>query len=540
MSSTFARLAGGLRGLRPHLRAAFTLAESEPADYPFVASDVAQLQRVAPREGQPPLDEQTWNDLLLEPYMARLSQGVSIFGRQELYRRLRAGFDDGGQAALRGRVLELMEDPQGLLDLRQALKSLRYADAEVAALLFEESCPPIPRWAGRTWPLPLGLLASIAAVALSPLAWLGVALTVYLLISVQVKYYERVQAWNRRANSLQLLLRTDSLLADDPTVAARGFTHDAGARAGRINRGLSRSVVLAAVPGAQEYADWFKLSNVNRYFRGLQAVFAERAFLRDCLLRVAQLEADAALARHLLESPQWCWARRGERTTLRMEHVVHPLVPSPAPLSIALHGKGAFISGQNGVGKSTFMRTLGLNLVTARGFGFCYAASAQVPMLPVYASMQNEDSLAGGESLYMAELRRARELVDSAGGPHAGIYLVDEIFRGTNHLESVASGAAVVDTLAQGGLVMVASHNLELASLLAHRLDPYCVVRDGAGTGLRLRPGVLAETNGIALLSKQGFAPEVQQKAGRVARWLERYLAEPDAGKAVLGEPSGA
>jgi DNA mismatch repair ATPase MutS len=272
----------------------------------------------------------------------------------------------------------------------------------------------------------------------------------------------------------------------------------------------------------------------------VQAVFAERAFLRDCLLRAGELEADAALARHLLESPQWCWAQPGEHNKLRIDDAVHPLVPSPAPLSIALHGKGAFISGQNGVGKSTFMRTLGLNLATARGFGFCYAASAHVPMQPVYASMQNEDSLSGGESLYMAELRRARELLDSAGGPHAGIYLVDEIFRGTNHLESVAAGAAVLDTLAERGLVLVSSHNVELASLLAHRLQPYCMARPDREAGLQLRPGVLADTNGIALLAKQGFAPEVQQKAARVARWLERYLAEPDVGKTVLGEDASA
>jgi hypothetical protein len=51
---------------------------------------------------------------------------------------------------------------------------------------------------------------------------------------------------------------------------------------------------------------------------------------------------------------------------------------------------------------------------------------------------------------------------------------------------------------------------------------------------------VLAETDGVALLPRQGFAPEVRQKAARVARWLERYLAEPQAGKAVLSEEASA
>lgn len=534
MSSTIARLIGGLRGLPAHLRALFAFADREPADYPFAPSDVAQLHRVTAHEGQPALDDQTWSDLLLEPYLAQLSEGVSIFGRQELYRRLRGGLDDNGRAGLRQRVLALMEVPERLAALRRTLRPLRHAEAEVAALLFEQACPPIPGWAGRTWPLPLGLVASIAAVAVSPLAWLGVALAMFLLISLQMQYYARVQAWNPRESALRMLLRVQSLLAGDPAVAARGFSSEAGAKAGRINRLLSRSPIAANIPGAQEYADWFRLANVNHYFKGLRLVFGEREFLRHCLLRVGELEADAALARHLLEAPHWCWAGQGAADALRIEDGVHPLVPSPAPLSFALKGKGAFISGQNGVGKSTCLRTLGLNLIVARGFGFCYAASAQVPMLPVYASMQNEDSLFGRESLYMAELRRARELLDSAAGPQAGVYLIDEIFRGTNHLESVAASAAVLDALAAGNLVVVSSHNLELASLLAHRLDPHCITRENGG--LRLRPGVLAETNGIALLSRQGFSAEVQQKATRVARWLERYLAEPEAGKAVLGD----
>src|SRR5205823_13548483 len=129
---------------------------------------------------------------------------------------------------------------------------------------------------------------------------------------------------------------------------------------------------------------------------------------------------------------------------LVLEAGVHPLVDEADALSIALDGKGAFLSGQNGVGKSTFLRMLGLNLVAARAFGFCYAARASLPALPVAASMQNEASLLGGQSLYVAELARARALLAaSAGRPM--ICLVDEIFRGTNHEESVSAAAAVLD-----------------------------------------------------------------------------------------------
>ena len=361
------------------------------------------------------------------------------------------------------------------------------------------------------------------AVALTPWAWLAVALVMYVLMSVQMRYHERIEKWKRSAATLGLMLGACSVLGEDEALAdgafARGRT-----QAGRINRALSRGP--EALPGQQAYADWFGLANVNHYFKSLRLVFAERAFLLDCFERCATLDADLTLARHLQSMSHWCWAEAAGPDALALEGAVHPLLDGAAPLSIGLQGKGAFISGQNGVGKSTFLRAVGLSLATARAFGFAYAREARLPDLPLYASMQNEDSLLGGESLYIAELRRARELLlASEGGP--AVYLVDEIFRGTNHVESVSAAAAVIDTLAPRGRVLVSSHNVVLASLLARWLDPYRIAREAQG--LTLRPGVLVETNGVSLLAGQGFAPEISGKAGRVAQWLGQWLSEPAA-----------
>jgi DNA mismatch repair ATPase MutS len=293
-----------------------------------------------------------------------------------------------------------------------------------------------------------------------------------------------------------------------------------GARAGKISRSLVRSLVAETVPDVAAYGDWFMLANVRHYFKTLAIVARERGFLRECYWLCADLEADAALARHLRLVQSWCWAARADAGKVELEQGVHPLLDGGSPLSLALDGKGAFLSGQNGVGKSTFLRMLGLNLAAARAFGFCYARTASLPALPVVASMQNEDSLLDGHSLYIAELARARELL-AAGAGRPVICLVDEIFRGTNHEESVAAAAAVLDALAARSLVVVSSHNLVLGPLLAHRLDPWRIVREEGG-GLRMEPGVLGRTNGVALLAQRGFDAGIQRKAERVAAWLAR------------------
>jgi DNA mismatch repair ATPase MutS len=328
----------------------------------------------------------------------------------------------------------------------------------------------------------------------------------------QMRYSQQVDEWKRRLDALRMVLATTALLGD----AGRAEFAELAAPARRLYKQLGRSG-MTHLPGAAGYADWFALANVKHYFRTAALVFAERAFLQRCYLACGNLEADVALARHLLGRNDWCWSARGDGVAL--DGAVHPLMEHARALSLALDGKGAFLSGRNGVGKSTFLRTVGINLIVARAFGFCYATSAVLPALPVHASMRSEDSLLGGESLYLAELRRAKELLAASTTAVPGIFLVDEIFRGTNHLESVSAAAAVLDELASRALVLVSSHNLVLAPLLAHRLDPYFIARTGDGT-LTLSAGVLAHTNGISLLADHGFGAGIERNAARVCAWL--------------------
>lgn len=498
--------------------------DTEPFPTPFVASDVAQLQRLRP--GPDAIDDQTWSDLLLAPYSDTLSDGVSIMGRQVLHRRLASGVVEIDERT--DSVRALMADPAALTTLHTGLRPLRRAEVEVATTLYESTLPVQPGWVRWAALLPLALAASIAAVMLSPAAWIAAGAVLFSLMSLQMQYHQPVEEWKRRLDALRLVLATTALLGE----AGRPECAQLAARARTLHRQLGRSNALQ-VPGAAGYADWFALANVKHYFRSAALAFAQRDLLQRCYLACANLEADVALARHLLTRDDWCWAGRSADASLALAGAVHPLMQDARALSLDLQGRGAFLSGRNGVGKSTFLRTVGINLLVARAFGFCYAGSATLPALPVHASMRSEDSLLAGESLYLAELRRARELLAASYRARPGIVLVDEIFRGTNHLESVSAAAAVLDDLASRALVLVSSHNLVLAPLLAHRLDPYFISRAEDGS-LALRAGVLAHTNGISLLAEHGFGAAIAQNAARVCAWLGAREAEPGEGRGVL------
>ena len=496
-----------------------------PRRHFFIPDEVARLYRL---DGAAGIDDQTWNDLLLESFEEKLAPQASIFARQVLHLRLRAGVDAAACSAQRARLQALMDDPARLDAIEASLATLRHADAEVAGLLFQDTAPTIPFWSRWLWLLPLVLLASLAALATLPLGWMLTIAALAPLMALQMRLHRPLEDWAATIRALHALLRTTSLLGGQggqggpllaPFVAAR-------ARAERLHLRLARSLSLRMIPGAIQYADWFAAANVVHHFKTMRIVHAERAFLRERYLECANLEADVTLVRHLASLERWCWAERGAARTLVLDGGVHPLMAQPVALSVALDGKGAFVSGQNASGKSTFLRMVGLNAIAARAFGFCYATRACLPPGPVRASMQNEDSLLGGESLYMSELRRARELLEAAGQP-PGICLIDEVFRGTNHLESVSAACAVLEQLAERDLVLVSSHNLVLAPLLRERLDPLFI--DTASGSPVLAPGVLRNPNGIALLATQGFGARIENRAAEVAHWLSSHLIDPDA-----------
>ena len=306
-------------------RALAQIPDSEPVDYPFVASDIAELHRITHDGAAASVDAHTWSGLLLEPYFVMLTGQVSIFGKQVLHQRLADGLDDARRAALGPRLRALIRQPAQLDEMVRACRSLRRADTDIAALLFGQPLPAVPKWAGYTWPLFAGLVVSVAAVALTPLAWLAAGAFLYQLIGLQMRYHERVEAWERAMGSLQMLLRVSSLLGKLEYPLLEQFA-DAAPLAGKLNRRLSRTPGTGSVPGLRGYQDWFLLANVNHYFKGIGIVSAHRHFLRACFLRCANLEADLALARHLLDTVRTCWAEPSVDGAIVIEQAVHPLL----------------------------------------------------------------------------------------------------------------------------------------------------------------------------------------------------------------------
>jgi DNA mismatch repair ATPase MutS len=177
------------------------------------------------------------------------------------------------------------------------------------------------------------------------------------------------------------------------------------------------------------------------------------------------------------------------------------------------------VSGSNMAGKSTFLRSVGLAAVMGQaGLPVC-AARLRMSPLAVGATLRVQDSLLGGTSRFYAEITRLRQVVALAKGPRPALFLLDEILHGTNsHDRRIGAEAVVRSLLGLGAIGLVTTHDLALARLgdepdLRARNGHFAdELRDGTlHFDYRLRPGVVAHSNALALMRAVGL--DVEEKS---------------------------
>src|SRR5262249_14230707 len=126
------------------------------------------------------------------------------------------------------------------------------------------------------------------------------------------------------------------------------------------------------------------------------------------------------------------------------------------------------VSGSNMSGKSTFLRTVGINAVLALAGAPVRARPVRLSPLAVRATLRIPDSPAPGRSRFFAEVRRLRPIVDLSRGPVSLLFLLDEIFAGTNSHDRRIGAEAVVRGLVEGGAMgLVTTHDLSLTQIAA-------------------------------------------------------------------------
>ena len=248
--------------------------------------------------------------------------------------------------------------------------------------------------------------------------------------------------------------------------------------------------------------------------------------IRDWMTAVGELDALSALSRVKADNPEWGFPEvtgaLAERT-FRATQLGHPLLHHERRIAndveVGPPGTILLITGSNMSGKSTLLRSIGLNVVLAHAGAPACASSLAMPPIDLETSLRVHDSLEQGLSYFMAALARLKGVVGRAQHPREGwavMYLLDEVLQGTNTAERAVAVRAVARQLLRSGAIgTMTTHDLAIAAeepfkssaRLAHFSDT--VDEHGAMSfDYRLRSGLATSRNALRLMHLIGIEVE--------------------------------
>lgn len=193
---------------------------------------------------------------------------------------------------------------------------------------------------------------------------------------------------------------------------------------------------------------------------------------------IAELEALVSLATLQRNHPDWSRPILHEHNKegyIRAKGLKHPLIPEQSSVANDYYAQDhqiALITGSNMAGKSTFLRTVGINAVLAYAGAVVCAQHMELPIYRLVSYMRIKDDLQESTSTFKAEIDRMKFILGIVEVAEDSFFLIDEMLRGTNSVDKYLGSRAIIKKLIEmGGKGMVATHDLQLATLEEEYVD---------------------------------------------------------------------
>lgn len=242
-----------------------------------------------------------------------------------------------------------------------------------------------------------------------------------------------------------------------------------------------------------------------------------KAHLKSWAEAVSEFEVINSFSGFCYSNPSYTFPEIAEKDNyVHFESLGHPLINSNNRVCNDFHSEGhgdvVMITGSNMAGKSTFLRTVGVNLVLALAGSPCCAKNGKVSNLKLFTSMRTQDNLEKGISSFYAELNRIEKMLKLIENNQNIYFLLDEMFKGTNSEDRHKGGFSLINQLSKlktSGII--ATHDIELAKLSENKklVANYSfnseMINDSMIFNYKLHNGICYDFNASELMKKSGI-----------------------------------
>jgi hypothetical protein len=262
-------------------------------------------------------------------------------------------------------------------------------------------------------------------------------------------------------------------------------------------------------------------------FGALKKIDSKRKEIENIFLFVGQIDSFISIASLRKGLDHYCIPKiTEEQKTIVAKDVYHPLIDSCVKNSIDVDKKSILLTGSNMSGKTSFIRTIGINVITGLTLNTCFAVQFSTPRLKIFSAIRISDDLMNNKSYYFEEVLTIKEMIDNSGNGNSNLFLLDELFKGTNTVERISAGKAVLSALAKAdNIVFVSTHDIELTDLLKDEYDLYhfseIVNSKTVDFDYKLKEGNLKNRNAIRILQINDYPDPIIKEAMQLSEKLD-------------------
>ena len=256
----------------------------------------------------------------------------------------------------------------------------------------------------------------------------------------------------------------------------------------------------------------------------LKKLDKKRADIQTLFEYIGKFDSAISIATLRRELPYFCKPVISDTVnSLEFTGIYHPMIPNCISNSLQTNGRSILLTGSNMSGKTTFIRTVAINILLAQTINTCFAKDFRLSQMRLFSAIRITDDLLNAVSYYFEEVLTIKDLLNESDSSLNNIFFLDEIFKGTNTIERIAAGKSVLSYLARSNnnIVFVSTHDIELTDLLYDEYDLYhfteTIQEQQIHFDYKLKSGNLTTTNAIRILEINDYPEDVTDEAKKIS-----------------------
>jgi hypothetical protein len=471
------------------------------------------------------ISDKTCNDLDFQEFFMFMDRTTSKVGQQYYYDTLRTIPKDREKFTIQEYLIKELETNSKLrLEIQYHLNKLVDYKTFYITYLFQDEHIKPPKWFFVMRLLSFTSILSILMMPFNP-QLLFVLLGVFI-INMGFHYWNKRNLYEYLGPIPQLLKLNEvakELIKNDLFKVIAKDLPTSIKTIDKVRNRMSFFRLEAKLESDLEMAFWFMLEVIKTLFLleplllfgVLKRLDTKRKEIDNVFSFVGYIDSLISIISLRQSVNNYCFPEINNiNKSIVGQDIYHPLIPDCIPNSIITDSKSILLTGSNMSGKTTFIRTIGINSISAMTINTCFASQFKLPVLKLYSAIRISDDLMNDKSYYFEEVLTIKNMIEKSQSNDSNLFLLDEIFKGTNTIERISAGKAVLSVLAnKDNIVFVSTHDIELTNMLHDEYDLYHfseqVKNNTVDFDYKLKKGKSESRNAIMILKINNYPENI-------------------------------